>query len=224
LIELGLSSLGQGEWQLLAPALRRLLEQPGYLVLINPPASLCLLGLVQLGLDYRQLLLVQAQSAADQIYSFKTTSASPVCLGVLCWEPVQKGYRYAELRKLQLSASKGAGLYVLLRREQALTQSSPACLRIRLRQCSELIQVELHKQRGSFRQQTSTVELPDNWRALPERSSLLWLANENERMLKREGETRSSTLLDSTGNSPDSTTATLTNAKVLPFSKPRQPG
>lgn len=203
LIEILQNQTGQGEWQLLSKGLNRLLKESGYIILINPPALLHLPGLQQLNLDHRRFLIIQTKNRANLIYSCKTAAASAACVALMCWETDRLSY--TELRKLQLSAAKGSGLFILFRHSRALAQNSPACLRLSSRACADGFDIQICKQRGAFGQQSTSIAIPKQWLALPALSSPVWLAESKKRSGQRWAINQAGTKKSS--------------AQVLPFNK-----
>ncbi len=165
LIELGQKHLA-GTWFLLAPAASSLIGMAeacrGVLVLLNPPAEPYAEGLSQAGFVLDRVLLVQTRSKNDFLASFLELARSPACQMLMAWQPRQR-LSYAELRKCQLAVQEQAGLYFLLRHHSALSQSSPASLRLNMHVEARSLQVELIKQRGKLPGAAVHIPLPDAW-------------------------------------------------------------
>jgi hypothetical protein len=167
----------QGEWQLFMPALlsgeSRAGESrpgnPGLIVLLNPPAEPFSQALIQAGLDLDRLVIVKATEKAPFLACFTELTRTVACDAVLAWQP-RANLTYTELRKCLLSASEGAGLYILFRPSSVQQQSSPASLRLISQVVTGGLEVTVFKQKGMLqRQQARPVVLsrPDEWRGLP---------------------------------------------------------
>ena len=172
LVEISHHALGQGEWQLLSKAIEEL-SKSGHIVLISPPEHLYLAGLKQLNFSHERFLVLTPKSHSDFLYSFTAATKSQGCSAVICWEALPFSYR--DLRKLQLSASYGSGLYLLFRGLNKLEHSSPASLKLSIRLTQDALEVFVHKQRGSFKQKQVLISLPERWQACPPLSSSTWL-------------------------------------------------
>ena len=72
---------------------------------------------------------------------------------------------YTELRKCQLAATEGQGLYILFRPSAAVEQSSPAALRLNINLQAQDLQVHIFKQKGELgaTAQPVLLPLPNNW-------------------------------------------------------------
>lgn len=156
----------QGEWQLFTPAL---LEVPGLVVLLNPPAAPFSQAFIQAGIDLERLVVVTAPGKSDFIACF--IELSRVSIGVvLAWQP-DESMTYTELRKCQLAASEGAGLSIMFRPASAQQQSSPATLRVYAQIIPTGLEVTVFKQKGHLQTHQARpiiLPLPDGWKpALP---------------------------------------------------------
>lgn len=156
----------QCEWQLFIPAL---LEMPGLVVLLNPPATPFSQAFMQAGIDLDRLIIVNATEKAHFLACFiELTRAS---LGALmAWQP-NASLTYTELRKCQLAASEGSGLSIIFRPSAAQQQSSPATLRLYARIIPTGLEVTVFKQKGHLQMQQArpiVLNLPERWSpALP---------------------------------------------------------
>lgn len=156
----------QGEWQLFTPAL---LELPGLVVLLNPPASPFGQAFIQAGIDLERLLVVTAAEKNHFIACFIELSRASVD-AVLAWQP-NESMTYTELRKCQLAASEGTGLSIMFRPASAQQQSSPATLRLYAQMIPTGLEVTVFKQKGHLQTQQArpiVLPLPEQWEpALP---------------------------------------------------------
>lgn len=166
LIELG-QNLPVATWFLLAPALRQYLQlslakTAGFLVLLNPPLGLSVLGLQPYGIPLDRVLVVEAPARNDFVSTFLELAKSPLCHLLLAWQPAQT-LTYPILRKCQLAVLEQRGLYILFRPLKTFAQNSPAALRIGLNLHFEHVQLRVVKQKGCLPDALVTLALPDNW-------------------------------------------------------------
>lgn len=156
----------QGEWRLFSPAL---LNLPGLVVLLNPPAAPFSQAFIQAGIDLERLIVVNAALKSQFIACF--VELSRVGIGaVLAWQP-DESMTYTELRKCQLAAAEGTGLAVLFRPPSAQQHSSPASLRVYAQMVPTGLAITVFKQKGHLQTQQAqpmVLPLPEAWRpALP---------------------------------------------------------
>ena len=159
----GAEVISQGEWLLLAPALRQL--KNGYTVLLNPPALPFAPGLIQAGIDLDRLLIVATEKKADFLTSFTELARADICVALMAWQPKQN-LNYTELRKCQLACSDSKGLYVLLRPVSAQQQSSPAALRLSTKLSLNSLEIQIFKQKAFLTQENNVsvnLTLPETW-------------------------------------------------------------
>lgn len=151
LIELLLPSHGVGELQLLMPALRAL-GAPGpdtaWLLWIAPPLAPYPPALAQAGLEPSRVLLVDAATAQDRLWTMEQALHSRSCSAVLAW---LDGADDRWLRRLKLAAEPGRALSVLFRPLVRRAQASPAVLRLALEPQADGLEVQVLKSRGGPR-------------------------------------------------------------------------
>ena len=170
LTELLLPHAGVGELRLLAPVLAALQEQQRSLMWFDPPAAPCAWGLGALGIDVRQLVVVQSRAgvkgrarhllpAADVLWALEQALKSGHLGGMLAWLP---GRLPADaLRRLQLAAQGHDGPVFLLRDAQMRSRPSAAPLRLLLSSAGpDLLRVALLKRRGPPLSQPVLLALP----------------------------------------------------------------
>lgn len=146
LTELLWAQPGSGEFRLLAPALSRLAGEGKRLVVLAPPYLPCAPALAQLGIELRQLLLVQSEKLADRLWASEQVIKSSSFGALLCWLPQA---RPDHLRRLQLAAAGCEGLVFVCRSETARLESSPAPLRLACRTAIDgQVAVDVFKRRG----------------------------------------------------------------------------
>lgn len=156
----------QGEWQLFTPSL---LELPGLIVLLNPPAQPFCQAFIQAGIDLERLIIVSATEKSHFIACFIELARASIG-AVFAWQP-DDVMTYTELRKCLLAASEGSGLAVMFRPSNAQQQSSPATLRLFAQIIPTGLEITVFKQKGHLQKQQArpiVLSLPDAWApALP---------------------------------------------------------
>ncbi len=164
------------EWWLFYAAINTLIKgsRSSYIVLINPPATPFASGLQQRGIDIRRIIIVQTKTPQEFVHSFTEVSQSPACPVVFAWQAT-RALSYTQLRKLQLSTQNQKGLRVIFRHLHAQEQSSPASLRLTLQTKSDILQVNIFKQKGQLRQNIIALPIPSSWKALPSHRELFGL-------------------------------------------------
>ena len=153
----------QGEWQLFLPAMLRI--SPGLIVLLNPPAEPFSQTLIQAGIDLDRLVIVDAEDRSSFLAAFSTLARTASFGAVFAWQP-QSGLSYTHLRKCQLAASEGSGLYVIFRPSAVQQQSSPASLRLFSQILPDCLALTIFKQKGVLQRHQShpvTLPLPGAW-------------------------------------------------------------
>lgn len=160
----------QGEWQLFIPSL---LELPGLIVLLNPPADPFCQAFIQAGIDLERLIVVAAPEKNHFIACFIELARASVG-AVMAWQP-KASLSYTELRKCLLAASEGTGLSVMFRPSTAQQQSSPAGLRLFAQMIPTGLEITVFKQKGHLQMQQPhpiVLPLPEAWQAAPSYHSL----------------------------------------------------
>ena len=138
---------GANEWRLFAPVLRGLAEAGRTLAVVGPPWSPHLPGLQHQGLSPRQLIWVQAESAAERLWACEQLIRANACGALMAWLPQA---RAEELRRLQVYAQGHDGLVLLFRPAAAQQQASPAPLRLTLaHEADWALRVRVFKRRGA---------------------------------------------------------------------------
>ena len=165
LTELLLPHAGVGELRLLAPVLAALQRQPRGVMWFDPPAAPSAWALAVLGLDLRQLVIVQSRQAAprlpgrmkgaarrmlpaaDILWALEQALKSGHLGAAVAWLPAR--LPADALRRLQLAAQAHDGPVFLLRDAQERARPSAAPLRLLLGSAGpDLLRVTLLKRRG----------------------------------------------------------------------------
>ncbi len=158
LTELLLALPGAAEITLLAPALRTALQQPGALVLVNPPGLPHAPAWNAAGLGVERLLIVRPSNPRDWLWSVDQAARAGMP-AVVAW-PGRIALNGKHLRRLQLAAELGGGLLVLSRRPLQQEEASPAALRLRIQNLPGALDIEVIKQRGHWGGQRLQLSLP----------------------------------------------------------------
>ncbi len=137
--------MGQHEWRLLLPALRR--SAPGPVVLVGAPHAPFGPGLAQQGFDARRLLLVNTDLLAARLWSTEQALRCAQVRVVLVW---LSQVRAEQLRRLQRAAQAHHKLLFVMRPAQAGVEASPAVLRVQVltQPDSDALVVHILKRRG----------------------------------------------------------------------------
>lgn len=146
-------------WSLLQPALKSL-PAPQYAFVLNPPLEPYLPGMAQQGIDTHRLMVVRVSSPDDWVASWCDILTSDCCGLLLAWPPAGR-LRYAQLRKLQLAASRSSALTFLLRDSSVLKSHTPAALRLLVQADVQALQVKIERQRGTYRLGQVELAWPD---------------------------------------------------------------
>lgn len=162
LTELLVARLHQGELDLLLPLLAARAGANDRIVLVDPPYAPCLAGWRQAGIRAEQLLWLLPPDLPQWLWCIDQATRTASCT-VLAWTGRHR-LATRDLRRLQLAAQTGDNLLLLMRRDDAAQQASPAALRLQLRQGGaprHAIQVRVLKQRGGFSGAAVQLQLRD---------------------------------------------------------------
>jgi protein ImuA len=145
----GLDSMG-----LFLPIMQKLSGQHRWQVFIAPPYTPYAPLLASKGIDLQEVMMVHPRDREELLWSTEQALRSSTCSVVFAWLGATD-YRYAELRKIQLAAASHGTLAVLFRSSEALSQHSPASLKLHI---DGYRQVKILKQRGGSK--GTTIPLP----------------------------------------------------------------
>ncbi|GAB1267792.1 translesion DNA synthesis-associated protein ImuA [Aurantivibrio infirmus] len=159
--ELLLPKIGIGEFRLLLPGLRRVLQQRPWLVFIAPPYIPYGPALAQGGIDPDAVLILEPKNTKDLLWCAEQTLQSGCCGAVLTWAN-KLTLNSRQLRRLQQAAHRGQCWHTLYRNRSVKREASPSSLRLEL-DCSQLgLAVSILKQRGGWSgQQLELTLTPD---------------------------------------------------------------
>jgi protein ImuA len=115
------------EWRLLGPALRSATSLGGQVVVIGPPRTPHVPGLLHEGLHEKQLVWIQAEAPAERLWVTEQVIKSNAAGAVVAWLPQA---RQEQIRRLQVCAQGFEGLVFLCRAQSAKHEASAAPLRL----------------------------------------------------------------------------------------------
>lgn len=138
---------GIGELRLLAPLLSRLSRQERWQLWIDPPWLPYAPALAQAGIDLSRILLIDAKSSRDGLWTFEQGLRSGACSIVLGWCGQLTSN---QLRRLQLAAASSGTPGILFRPGDAAAQASPAALRLQLAPIGPQPGLAVLKRRGAW--------------------------------------------------------------------------
>lgn len=148
---------GIGELQLVLPLLRRVTARKQTVFWVNPPLTPYAPALAREGIDLDQLVVVQAESRPDLLWTLENCLRSPVTGLVMAWPDTLAA---RDIRRLQLAAEAGESSCILFQTRRQACQSSPAALRLELEPDNQLgLQINVLKRRGGWPGQGCTLPL-----------------------------------------------------------------
>ncbi len=137
---------GQGELQLLLPALTRLSRDQQYIILIDPPWVPYAPALAAAGIQLSFCLSIGQLDDSDRSWALEQILRAGQCGAVLAWP--RQDLDNKTLRRLQLAAEAGDSCGFLLRHPRFRQQHSPAALRLQLHPGVASLELEILKCRG----------------------------------------------------------------------------
>jgi cell division inhibitor SulA/protein ImuA len=135
---------GVGEVQLTMPAVARLTQTGRWATVVAPLHVPYAPALAANGVRLDRLLLVETQSADDNLWACEQALRAPCCGAVLLW---QEHFNERALRRLQLAA-ESAGSTLFLFRSARVAPASPAALRLHVSRADNRTIVRILKRRG----------------------------------------------------------------------------
>ena len=147
IVELMPMDVGIGELRLLLPALAQITNAERHIAFISPPYVPYAPALVQQGVNLERLLIIQAQSAKDVLWSVEQTLRCRAFGAVLAWPTAA---RDRDVRRLQLAAEAGESIGFIYRPAAAARESSPAAVRLLLQAAQQgALRIDVLKCRGA---------------------------------------------------------------------------
>jgi cell division inhibitor SulA len=171
--ELLIERAGIGEMQLVLPALAKMHSKGGWLFLIEPPFNPYAPGWLKANIDIERMMIIKGGKQNECLWAAEKIIANQGVCCSLFWPPHDQLSNKA-LKRLQLAAEQGCGLNFVFRSLSAINQSSPASLRLLIKNNSKpLISlknkveqrleknlvVEVLKQRGGWSGQVTNFKL-----------------------------------------------------------------
>ncbi len=129
LTELLLKQAHIGEIQLLLPAIAEAMQNGGWLFLINPPFVPYAPAWIKFGIAIERIRVVQSTQEGELAWACEQVMGNSAVACCLYW-PVRDRLSNKVLKRLQLATAKGSQLNFIFRTQQAMSQSSPASLRL----------------------------------------------------------------------------------------------
>ena len=120
---------GMGELRLLFPVLADTGRQGRWVILVDPPWIPYPAALRGHGLLLDRLLVVRTSGGKESLWACEQALRNGRGGAVLAWP---ERVSFSRLRRLQIAAGSSAKLAFLFRPEQAVNESSPAALRLKL--------------------------------------------------------------------------------------------
>lgn len=138
---------GLGEWRLLGPALARLIELGGSVLLIGPPLVPYLPALAQAGLLPERLIRIEARTPSERLWATEQSLKADCLSAVLSWLPQA---RPEQIRRLHACAAHHRGLLFTFRPHRVRQESSAAPLRLQLDvgPCPHPLTIQVLKRKG----------------------------------------------------------------------------
>jgi hypothetical protein len=127
--ELLIERVGIGEMQLVLPALAKMQAKGGWLFLIEPPFIPYAPAWLKANIDIDRMMIIKAEQQQECLWAAEKIIANQGVSGSLFWPPKDQLSNKA-LKRLQLAAEQGHGLNFVFRSMSAISQSSPASLRL----------------------------------------------------------------------------------------------
>ncbi|MGH8475091.1 MAG: translesion DNA synthesis-associated protein ImuA [Methylococcales bacterium] len=157
-IELLLEAIGIGELRLMLPAIRTLIAQKRFLVMIDTPYRPCAPALSSFGLDLDAIWLVAPDSPENAWWAAEKALLNPCCGMVLLWSGMfhRKNHGFLKdqaVRRLQVAAQASRAILVLYRVADPgpMDRKNPwAALRLGLTSQDGALVIEVLKARGSL--------------------------------------------------------------------------
>ena len=164
--ELLIERNGIGELSLLMPALAKLSQEDGWLMLIAPPWIPYAPALAARGIRLSKVIVARTASDKDTLWAAEQSLRAGNCPAVLLWP---KAVNEHGLRRLQLAAEEGGSFGVVFGESVRAAFSSPAPLRLRLGVRQNRLSVKILKRRGSGFTPTLWLDAEKPGAAMPSR-------------------------------------------------------
>lgn len=152
LTELLQPQLSGAEFRLLGAAMRQVAAAGKDIVLVGPPQSPHWPGLMQMGVEQRRLVWIQAETPAERLWVTEQLIKANAAGLLLVW---LTQVRHEQIRRLQVLAHSCDGPVILCRTAAAAHESSAAPLRVHARCGVDWeLQIQILKRKGALREGT----------------------------------------------------------------------
>ncbi|MBF7073331.1 translesion DNA synthesis-associated protein ImuA [Glaciecola sp. MH2013] len=151
------SLTGCGELRLVLPALVNMQKDARLCVFITPPHLLNSEFLLNEGIALERVLIIQADSSDEALWSAEQCAKSGACSAVFIW---QATLQQLQAKKLELAAIKGQCLNFFFTSTQQQSDNLPVSLSLSLQRQNEQIQVKINKQKVGWPLPPFKVKLP----------------------------------------------------------------
>ncbi len=129
LSEILIERFGIGEMQLILPSVAKIMQNKGWLFLIEPPFMPYAPAWLKAGIDIDKIRIIKSCEEKDYLWAAEQIIANQANACCLFWPP-KDHLSNKVLKRLQLAAEKGCQLNFVFRSIAASRQSSPASLRL----------------------------------------------------------------------------------------------
>jgi cell division inhibitor SulA len=151
------SILGCGEMRLVVPALLNMHEDKRLCAFIAPPHLLNAEFLLSEGINLERVLIIQANSSQEALWSAEQCAKSGACSAVFVW---QNTLQQNQAKKLELAALKGQCLNFFFTSGQHQTDNLPVSLSLSMKREDQQVQVKINKQKVGWPLPPFTVKVP----------------------------------------------------------------
>ncbi len=151
------SILGCGEMRLVVPALLNMHEDKRLCAFIAPPHLLNAEFLLSEGIDLERVLIIQANSSQEALWSAEQCAKSGACSAVFVW---QNTLQQNQAKKLELAALKGQCLNFFFTSGQHQIENLPVSLSLSMKRDKQMVQVKINKQKVGWPLPPFTVKVP----------------------------------------------------------------
>ena len=151
------SLMGCGELRLVLPALVNMQQDKRLCVFIAPPHLLNAEFLLSEGIALDRVLIIQAKSCEEALWSAEQCAKSGACSAVFTW---QAKLQQLQAKKLELAANKGQCLSFFFTSKQQQSESLPVSLSLAIHREAEKVEIKINKQKVGWPLAPFTVKVP----------------------------------------------------------------
>ena len=154
---------GIGALSLVMPALVCLSSEQRWITWVAPPYIPYAPALAEQGMELSRVLVVHERKNRDTLWALEQALRSGACSAVLGWLPKIDS---RALRRLQLAAEAGASWGLLFRPLEAMSEASPAALRLQVSPSAGELGVQVLKCRGGWAGGSTRIDVRERRRML----------------------------------------------------------